>query len=92
MLIYVSLSFRSPGRGSVSAREDIIRSVVASWGQLASECMNGVQEVLEQLVTSIVGTHFSCAGDGHELREIVQYVKSPFLTRFAWADMRLSIT
>lgn len=75
-LIYTLLS---SSRGSMHAREDVIRSVVASWGHLASECLSGVQAVLEQLVSSIVGTHFSCAGDGKELQAIVQYVKTSHL-------------
>ncbi|KAG8957052.1 hypothetical protein FRC05_010398, partial [Tulasnella sp. 425] len=64
-------------RGNLSAQtvqEDIIRSVTSSWEFLASECLNGVREVLSQLVTSIVDLHFRCAGDGNQLRMIVQSV------------------
>ncbi|KAG8907738.1 hypothetical protein FRC01_007591, partial [Tulasnella sp. 417] len=66
-----------PARGNLSAQtvqEDIIRSVTSSWEFLASDCLNGVREVLSQLVTSIVDLHFRCAGDGNELRMIVQSV------------------
>ncbi|KAG9000712.1 hypothetical protein FRB90_011744, partial [Tulasnella sp. 427] len=64
-------------RGNLSThavQEEIIRSVTSSWAFLASECLNGVREVLSQLVTSIVDLHFRCAGDGNQLRMIVQSV------------------
>ncbi|KAG8897256.1 hypothetical protein FRB99_008278, partial [Tulasnella sp. 403] len=55
-------------------QEDLIRSIVSSWGLLASECLNSVKDVLEELVTSIVDGHFKCAGDGDQLRMIVRSI------------------
>lgn len=69
-----SLKFLHEETCLLRPQEDIIRSVTSSWEFLASECLNGVREVLSQLVTSIVDLHFRCAGDGNQLRMIVQSV------------------
>lgn len=55
-----------------AVQEDLIRSVVSSWDELVHSCLQGTRASLDQLVTMVVDTHFGCAGDGEELRRIVQ--------------------
>ncbi|KAG9040030.1 hypothetical protein FRB95_004502 [Tulasnella sp. JGI-2019a] len=68
-------SSTSKQTSSASAvQEEMIRIVVATWDEHISSCLHSVRDTLDDLVRTLVDTHFGCAGDGEELRRIVQSI------------------
>ncbi|KAG8890057.1 hypothetical protein FRB98_001170 [Tulasnella sp. 332] len=78
--LYGSSSKSKQAVSASNVQEELIRSVVASWEVQVFSCLNAVRETLDDLVRSLVDTHFGCAGDGEELKRIVQSIADTELT------------